>query len=681
MNAFSPGQRPPETIRSFVHLLHWRATTWPDAPALTFLPEGEGDGVTWTYRDLWAHGGGVALALRDRGAAPGERVAVVVDEGLAFHAALFGCMMAGVLAVPLHPPDPQRPDRTTRRITQVCAQAQVGYLITSPGHSATLDRAWPGPLPPVIDVTTVTPAVVDEPTQGRHDLAYLQYTSGSTSLPKGVAVSHHNLLHQLGNFDTGYDHDAQSVIVSWLPGTHDLGLVYGRMMPLFVGFRGVFFAPADFVRKPGRWLSAITKFRGTHSPTPNFGLELAVARTTPEQRAAFDLSSLKVVLNGAEPIRRASERRFVEAFTPHGLPKAALTHAYGMSESTAKITSEPINRTTPRFLDVRRDAYEAGRVELAGPHEPGPTIEVAGNGRTVGDTTAVIVDPETHIDLGADRVGEVWVSGDTVATGYFADPTSTEATFGAHTAEGRGPFLRTGDLGFLHEGELFLSGRLKDLVILRGENHHPQDLEWAVAHAHPAIRAGGIAAFAVPTDGEDSEQLVIAIEVNPTAESAAVFAAIRQALAAQGVAATTLVLVPPRAVPKTSSGKLQRSRARAQFIAGELPEVARAERTEAPSSPEPADLAATVRKAPPRRRRRLVARHLADIVGALVGLAAADVPHDMPLRDLGLDSVTAVDLVERVGRQLGGELAGTVLFDHPTIDALTEHLLTWFASD
>ncbi|MEM6930807.1 MAG: AMP-binding protein, partial [Myxococcota bacterium] len=640
---------PHSAIHTFVDLLHRRATTTPDRRAYTFLADGDGSGETQTCAEVWARAGGVARALAD--VPPGTRVALIVDEGHAFHAALYGCMLARVLAVPLHPPDPARPDRTLPRIVQVCAQADVQVLLSHGSHPTRLAGAWPGPPPRLLDIDQLGSDATFTPPEVRPaDIAYLQYTSGSTALPRGVRVSHRNLLHQLANFDHGYNHGPDSVMVSWLPATHDLGLVYGRMMPLFRGFEGVFMPPAAFVQRPIRWLQAVTRFGGTHSPSPNFGLELAVARTSEADRADLDLSSLEVIVNGAEPIRRATEERFVAAFRPHGLGARVVTHAYGMSEATAKITSEPPERSPPRFLRVRQSAYEAGRIELADAAEPG--LEIASNGGTVGDTVVRVVDPATRQELGEDRVGEVWVAGRTVAEGYHDAPEATEATFRATTSDGQGPYLRTGDLGFLHEGELYLSGRLKDLVILRGENHHPQDLEWAVEQAHPAVRAGGAIAFAVPT--HDGEGLVVVAEMNPQSPPDAVLSALRRDLAAHGVAAETLLLVPPRTVPKTSSGKLQRSRARERFLAGTLPGLGRAHAPRvAPTRADRGDLLKTLNGSSPRRRRKLLTADVAERVGALVGLAPDDVPRDMPLRDLGLDSVTGVELIEGLGRDLG----------------------------
>ncbi|MEN0067981.1 MAG: AMP-binding protein [Myxococcota bacterium] len=665
---------PDSEIRTFVDLLRFRASTTPDAIAYRFLPHGDGPGLTWTYQDLWARSRGVASWLQEQGLQPGDRVAVVVDEGLSFHAALYGCMIAQVVAVPLHPPDPGRPDRTLRRVVVVGAKAGVRLVLTTAQHTDVLRQAWEGPRPDhFVDIEPIGPSDVAPVTAPEAaSIAYLQYTSGSTSVPRGVRVSHDNLLHQLTNFDIGYAHDPDAVMVSWLPATHDLGLVYGRMMPIFKGIEGVFLDPADFVARPIRWLRAIHDHRGTHTPTPNFGLELAVARTTPTERQSLDLRSLRVIVNGAEPIRRSSEERFRETFAPYGLPGTALTHAYGMSESTAKITSEPIDRESARFLRVDRVAYEQGRIQVSS-HEAS-AIEVASTGSTVGDTVVRIVDPQTKAPQGPGQVGEVWVSGRTVAQGYEGEPDATKATFEAYMADGTGPFLRTGDLGFLHEGELYLSGRLKDLVILRGENHHPEDLEWTAEHAHAAIRPHGTAAFAVP--GPQGEALALVAEVTPEqSPPEVIIAALRKALAAHGVAAEALVLVAPRAVPKTSSGKIQRSRARDLYLSGALPTVHIALREATSQATSSSVLGQSLDGASPRRQTRLLTQHLRRLVGPLVGLAEADVPTDLPLRDLGLDSITGTELLEQVGRDLRVEVPGTALFDHPTIEALTRYLL------
>lgn len=667
-----------------VELLRWRAVHQPEKLGYTVLVDGEvSSAVDWSWGELDRRSRAVAAWLQQHGAVRGDRVLVLCEEGLEYLAAVFGCMYAGVLAVPVHPPDPRRLARTLPRMQTVAADAGVRFVCASRSVAASLEgQALSEARWLHLESVPSDPGAWVDPGLGTDDLAYLQYTSGSTSLPKGVMISHRNLLHQLTDFDTGYGHEPSSVVVSWLPATHDLGLVYGRFMPLFVGCRCVFFSPAAFMQRPARWPLALSHFRGTHSPSPNFGFEVAARKTGPEIRQGLDLSCVRVVLNGAEPIRRSAEAAFLEAFVPCGLPPASVTHAMGMSETTAKIMTEPPERSPARFVTVDPAAYERGEVAVVADGTPGG-LEIASNGTSVLDTEVRVVDPHTRATLGPDRVGELWVSGTTVAQGYFGNPEATEQTFRATTAEGEGPFFRTGDLGFVHEGEIYLSGRLKDVVIIRGQNHHPQDLEHSVARAHPALRPNCAAAFGV--SGAEGEQLVLVTEVDPSRIDGPerVFGALREAIGDHGVAPASLVLLPPRTLPKTSSGKIQRGLARAQFLAGELPALHRWDRSADPRSPsrvvevtmaEP-QLSQALAAASGRRRQRILVDHVCRVAADLIGVDASDIEPDRPFGELGLDSVTAVELVERIGRELGREVSGTVLFDHPTIDELCAFLL------
>ncbi|MEZ4237161.1 MAG: AMP-binding protein [Myxococcota bacterium] len=670
-----PHVPPADTLTA---LLRWRAAHEPDALGYTFLADGERDASdrTWTHLDRRARA--VAAWLAQQGIARGDRALMMFEEGLPYLDALFGCMYADILAVPVHPPDPGRLDRTLPRLLTIAEDAGVRVILTT---RDVVDAAS-GPLarePALARVVWLAVDEVDEaladawadPGVGPDDIAYLQYTSGSTATPKGVMVSHRNLLHQLADFDLGYDHGPDSVIVSWLPATHDLGLVYGRFMALYIGCRCVFFSPASFMQQPSRWMAAMSRWRGTHSPSPNFGFEVAARKAGDLQ--GLDLSHVKVLLNGAEPIRQASEERFVEVFAAAGLPGAAVTHAMGMSEATAKIMTEPIDRVPPMFLHVDAAAYERNEVVLVDRGAPGSRA-IASNGFTSGDTRVLIVDPHTLEALPEDRVGEMWVGGTTVAQGYWANEAATEHTFRAHTADGQGPFLRTGDLAFVHHGEIYLSGRLKDVIIVRGQNHHPQDLEWTVAGAHPALRPNCAAAFGVTVGDEEEVVLITEVVSEQVTDVEGIFGAIRAGLGEHGLAARSIVLMPPRTLPKTSSGKIQRTEARARYLAGDLPTVYR---WDAPVAEVPAPSGgwgAEVRAATGRRRLRLLLAQLQRVVAGLLGLDPDDVETDRPLGELGLDSVTAVEMVEGVGRELGLALPGTLLFDHPTLDALARHL-------
>lgn len=671
-----PTYAPP--VDSLVALLRWRAERQPSGIGYIYVADGERDARSRTWGDLDRRARAVAAWLAIHGA-PGDRALMMFEEGLEYLDALFGCMYASVLAVPVHPPDPRRLARTLPRLLNVAGDAGVTFVLTTRAIS-TGARAGFGSTPELADAHWLNVDEVDlsladtwvDPGAKPDDLAYLQYTSGSTALPKGVMVTHRNLLHQLADFDRGYDHTPDSVLVSWLPATHDLGLVYGRLMALFVGLRCVFTSPGAFMQKPSRWMALMSEYRGTHSPSPNFGFEVAARKA--ENPAALDLSSVRVLLNGAEPIRQESEERFAEVYAPSGLRPSAITHAMGMSEATAKVMTEPPDRSPPKFLHIDAAAYERNEIVLV-PRGTPNARSVASNGFTGGDTRVVIADPRTRTELPDDHVGEMWVSGTTVARGYWNNPEATETTFRAHTTGGDGPFLRTGDLAFVHEDEIYLCGRLKDVIIIRGQNHHPQDLEWVVGGVHPALRPNCAAAFGVPDP--QGEQLVVVTEVNEAllVDPEVVFGAIRAALSEQGLAAKSLVLMPTRGLPKTSSGKIQRSLARKLFLEGQLPLLHRWDAPEAPIAPEPDPIVGALVAAQGRRRLTLLVDHLVAVAAGLLGVDPREIETDRPFGELGLDSVTAVEMVERTGKGLGLDLPGTILFDYPTIEGLCRYLI------
>ncbi len=668
-------------VSTLVELLRHRARHQGDRVGYTFLQNGDPDSaIDRTYGALDLRSRAVASWLQARGA-KGDRVLMLFEEGLEYLDALFGCMYAQMLAVPVHPPDPRRLQRTLPRLLNIAEDAGITFVLTTADiATAAKDHLGTGAL---AQARWLALDELEEKVAGSwanhgatgSDLAYLQYTSGSTALPKGVMVSHHNLIYQLTDFDLGYGHTPDSTIVSWLPATHDLGLVYGRFMPLFVGCRCVFLSAAAFMQKPSRWPRALSAFRGTHSPSPNFGFEVAARKTTPAEVATLDLNPVEVLLNGAEPIRQESEELFFKTFAPAGLRPTAITHAMGMSESTAKIVTEPVGRTPPRFVHIDGAAYERNEIVLVERGAQGSRT-VASNGLPSSDTVVAIVDPSSRDRLPEGRVGELWVKGTTVAKGYYANADATESTFRARTTDGDGPWLRTGDLAFLHDRELYLSGRLKDVIIIRGQNHHPQDIEWSVGQAHAVLRPNCAAAFGIP-DGP-GEQLVVVTEVyeDKVKDAEEIFGAIRAAVGEHGLAARSIVLLPARALPKTSSGKIQRSLARALFLDGDLPSVARWDAQESAAPLPPAEgLLAALLAATGRKRSMLLVAHLRKVAAGLLGLDVADVEPDRPFGELGIDSVTAVDMVEQVGKALGLELSGTLLFDHPTIERLARHIV------
>ncbi len=658
----------PETL---VDLLRQRARTQPGRCAYVFLADGEQESAQVTYGELDARARAIAARLQGLVAA-GDRALLLYPPGLEFLAAFFGCLYAGVIAVPSYPPKRNRADPRLQSIAidagarLVLTDAEVlGELESRLTHAPEL-RALQWLASDAIPAAEA--AAWRAPAVGASHLAFLQYTSGSTSTPKGVMVSHGNLLHNLDDLDRGWDHTEASVMVTWLPIFHDMGLIYGALMPLFRGFKCVMLPPSSFLQRPARWLEAISRHRGTHSAAPNFAYDLCVASTTPAQRAALDLRSWIFSLNAAEPVRAETLSAFNAAFAPCGLSPLTVSPGYGLAEATLKVAALPRAEAT-RLLHVRGDALAQHRVE---PGEPGAadTQPIVGCGWGQVDNRYVVVDPETHVPCPADRVGEIWFAGQSVAQGYWQRPVETAETFGARLANGEGPFMRTGDLGFLRDREVYVTGRVKDLVILRGLNHYPQDIELTVEKAHPALRPSCSAAFSIEADG--GEALVIVQEIERThlrkLNVDEVVVAIRRAVAEQHeLPVSAVALLRTGSIPKTSSGKIMRRACRQQYLKNELelvgewrlPTPATAPATDAP----PVALEAAV-----------IETWLTVRLAQRLNLPAKQIDPGEPFSRYGLDSVAAVEFSGALERWLGRRLSPTLVYDYPNIRTLAAYL-------
>ncbi|MCY1057570.1 non-ribosomal peptide synthetase/type I polyketide synthase [Nannocystis sp. SCPEA4] len=687
---------PPASVRTLVDLLLHRTAAAPDLVLFRHLVDGDDHQQRLTLADLSQQARAIAVALAERLPA-GARVLLPHPPGFEFAAALLGCMCAGMVGVPVPPPEPGRRGPALRRLLAICRDADVAAVLTVVPIAAVADdlrAALPGVHWFLADDLDLALADRWSPPPGldARTVAYLQYTSGSTADPKGVVVDHGNLLHNCAALNDVYALDPASVMVYWVPTYHDLGLVYGVALPLFIGFTAVSLAPAAFLARPIRWLRAIDRWRGTHSVAPNFGYELVVARTRPDERAGLDLSCWRHALNGAEPIRAAAEAAFLAAFVPHGLPADALSHSYGMSEATAELTAEPPSRRGV-FLELDAAALERGRVVPLALHRSVPndiqekpvskdtvTRTVAGCGVPTGDTTLQIVDPDTCRPCPPGQVGEVWIRGASVARGYWRADDATRRTFGGRLDGDASStdHLRSGDLGFVHDGQLFITGRRKDLIILRGENHYPQDLEWAIQGRHPAIRPSGAVAFGLAghdTGREGDERLVLVTEVYPDRIGGLehLFAVLRDAVGEYGLALACAVLCPPGAVPKTSSGKVQRGPTKALFLAGTLPQLARWDLADLADLTVDDDLRDRLHHADLAAREQLLRDYLARLVALRIGVPTTSLP-DLPLARLGLDSLAGVEIAERLSVQLGHPVERGQILDGRTIADLARDL-------
>ncbi len=677
----NPPNQAPFVPLTLIDLLRWRSQHQSNKLAYRFLIDGETEEVAFTYAELDQQARAVA-ALLQRTMNPGDRALLLFPPGPEYIAAFFGCLYAGVVAVPAYPP---RINHPSPRLRAVAADSQATVALTTKNLLGSLDRLLAGD-PDLAalrwiatdDLDVNDHAAWQMPQLHSSTLAFLQYTSGSTSLPKGVMVSHANLLHNSAVIWKSLELGPDDHYVIWLPPYHDMGLIGCIIHPLCEGLSVTLMSPVAFLQRPIRWLEAISRYGGTIAGAPNFAYDLCVQKITPEQRATLDLSSWTVAFNGAEPIHYATLERFAETFASCGFRREALFCVYGLAESTLMVTSGKKARF-PTSVLLQTDALQQHTVRLAADGDQ-DTQRLAGSGLVLAEAPVRIVDPETRTQCAPDRIGEIWVAGKSVAQGYWQRPNETAETFQVHLADtGEGPFLRTGDLGFIHEGELFVTGRIKDLIIIRGRNYYPQDIELTVQQSHMALRPGCGAAFSI--DVGDEEQLVVVQELerqHRTMDAAQVVAAIRQAVAEQhDLQVYAVALLKPAGILKTSSGKIQRRACREAFLNGSL-DVLSVWTQGQPSQPGPAAAPVSELAAHPVQSD---ARSIAEIQSWLVTQLAERLkrsPQEIDVREpfvrYGLDSIGAIGISGDLEQWLGRRLAPTLVYEYPTIAALARYL-------
>ncbi|MEO1004788.1 MAG: fatty acyl-AMP ligase [Cyanobacteria bacterium J06638_38] len=580
---------------TIVDVLLDKSTTRPDQTAFTFLADGEHESGSCTYQTLDLQARAIAVQLLTK-VKPGDRALLVYPytSGLEFIAGFLGCLYAGVIAVTDYPRQhikslKQYQDRIVdcqaaiALTTEEFADRVKGQLISHPGMALKLN-ALPWIASDQVDLELAKQWQM--PNISAETLAFLQYTSGSTGQPKGVMVTHGNVLHNSQVIYQSFGHHAQTKILMWLPMFHDMGLIGGVMQPLFAGLPAVLMSPIALAQKPFLWLQAMSKYQITTSGGPNFAYDLLCQKVTAEQRATLDLSHWQVAFTGAEPVRAATLARFAELYQPCGFKPAAFYPCYGMAEATLFITGIDANEQ-PKVIYLDKKALTEDRVVAVTPDHP-DAKSVVSCGRTWLGDEIIIVDSEQKTKCREDRVGEIWATGAGIGTGYFQREEQTANTFQATLADNPDQtYLRTGDLGFIKDGELYITGRIKDMMILWGRNHYPQHIEETVETCHPALRPNHGAAFSVEVNGE--EQLVIAHEINRTdlrqLNAEEVIGAIRLAVGEQNLANVFAVaLLKTGSIPKTSSGKIQRRACQSMFLDGTLNTVAQWQQSEIPET-------------------------------------------------------------------------------------------------
>lgn len=674
----------PQVALNFVHLLRLRAQEQREKTAYTYLNDGESQETRLTYGELELRALAIAAHLQSH-LSLGERVLLLYPPGTEFPAAFFGCLCAGMVAVPAYPPHSKQ-FLASLRTTVVDAGATVAL-----STSATLEEyknfieqtCELAPLKWIATDTIADELANDwqEPALGADSLAVLQYTSGSTGNPKGVMVSHGNLLHNSAVIHTVFGHSPSLRGVIWLPPYHDMGLIGGIIQPIYAGGDAILLSSVHIIQKPLRWLMAISRYQGTTSGGPNFAYDLCVRKITPEQKAGLDLRSWEVAFNGAEPVRAESLHRFTAAFASCGFRSKAFLPCYGLAETTL-IACGCAKNAEPSILKADAQALNLGHFTQV-TDDRAPNLELVGNGEAPPDHTIIIADPQKHTSCDNDMIGEIWIAGPSVAQGYWHRPEESEESFQARCADtGRTPFLRTGDLGFFHDKQLYVTGRLKDLIIIRGLNHYPQDIERTVEKSHEALRAGCGAAFAVEVG--DEERLVVVQEIERrfirTLDAEAVIAAIRQHVTREhGLQAYAVVLLKTAGLPKTTSGKVKRRLCREHYIQGNLDVLAASEgypqEGAAGTSLQAWEECDDLETEDASERIHATQSSIAKMVSVLLKISFSKVDVHDPLNTMGIDSLMAVELKTAIEEDLGIEIPVEALFMGASIADLAAHVL------
>ncbi len=658
---------------SVIDLLRRAAEARPEQVAYTFLLNDGLEEVSITYEELDHQARKIAAYLQSQNLC-GNRVLLLYPAGLEYIAAFFGCLYAGAVAVPAYPP---KLNRSLTRLQTIAADAGAKLVLTTRSILSRIEGLFPQ-LPELQQLKwLMTDSLANDPADSWHmpavdgnTLAFLQYTSGSTAEPKGVMVSHGNILHNESMIQRLFEQTENSVIVGWLPFYHDMGLIGNVLQPLYLGARCILMAPMTFLQQPSLWLEAITRYRATTSGGPDFAYNLCIRKITDKQKAALDLSTWTVAYNGAEPVRRETIENFTAAFASCGFRREAFQPCYGLAESTLLVSGGK-RKSMPVLKAIETAALERHRVIDSDAGNDG-TRFIVSCGYGLPEQKLAIVEPETMTECLPGEIGEIWLSSPSVAGGYWNRPEQTAETFGAYlTGTKEGPYLRTGDLGFVHDGEIFVTGRRKDLIIVRGLNYYPQDIELTVEQSHEALRPGCSAAFAVNRNGD--EKLVIVQELNQRrqVDVEVVFDAIRMAVSGEHeLNPGEIVLAKAGSVPRTSSGKIRRSACREMLLAGEIEVVA------AWREPELDEVSAEPLPAPARDSSvEAIEGWLISLLASKLKIDAARIEKDKSLACYGLDSLIAIDLAHQVESAFDVHLAMVSFLQGLTVSELAARVL------
>lgn len=665
------------TAPTLVDLLRLRAAELGNKQAFRLVQDRGMEDLSVTYSALNRRAMAIGGHLQTL-TSPGERALLLFPPGLAFVEAFYGCLYAGLVAIPAAIPHRHRSFSTVNAIAEA---SKPSLILSTAEYCKTAQQLDAGMLAQVDRPWIATDKVPEEccdcwrnPQVEESHTALLQYTSGSTSTPRGVMLNHRNLLSNAAAIRWAFGNGPHDKGVSWLPPHHDMGLIGGIVQPVYCGATCTLMAPVLFLQRPRLWLETISKVRATVSGGPNFAYDLCVRKIPVAERRDLDLSSWQVAFTGAERVRAETLERFCEAFSDCGFRREAFLPCYGLAEATLMVSGG--SRQEPPVV-VHFDAAALQRHE-ARPLQAGDLASRAlvGCGACQPEHSIAIVDPQSRLRCAPGRIGEIWVKGTSVASGYFEQPKASDEVFGGRLGDtGEGPFLRTGDLGFLSGGQLFVTGRLKDVIIVRGRNYYAEDIENSLEGVHEAFRAGHCAAFSIETD--DGDSVVVVQEIEPRQRDlnadAAMEAVRRAVAAAHELEVGAILLAKAGAIPRTTSGKVRRSACRDCYLKGQLALVA--QWTACPRGTDE-----RLGGAPVRPCRRVSAEEieswLTRWIAARSGLPPAQIRAATPFADFGLGSLDAVQIAAELEQRLDRRLSPLTVYNYPNIAALAR----WLAS-
>ncbi len=657
----------------------------PDKVVYRFLLNGEEEVDSRTYLELYDKARVIASHVLTK-VNPGDRVLLLYPSSLEFIDAFFGCLLAGVIAVPAFPPNGKR---RLGRLEKVVSDCNASLLLTTEElYTKTNEWFSKEVFSAVGWLKTDVLEYQNEkilPKISAETVAFLQYTSGSTGNPKGVIVSHANMVHNSLLIKSAFKHTLASSVVGWLPIYHDMGLIGNVIQPFFVGITSVLMSPTAFIQKPIRWLKAISKYRATSSGGPNFAYDLCTNQIKEEDLEGLDLSCLKVTFNGSEPIRPETLSKFAYRFQSFGFRKNSFFPCYGMAETTLFV-SGTIHAEEPSKLCLNKKELAEGKIVLGKDDDTLDNTCFIGNGCVAKGLKVIVVDPDTKELCAKNEVGEIWVKGASIAQGYWNKKELTDEFFNAYSLykdgrvnKSKGSYLRTGDMGFLHNKELYISGRLKEMMIINGVNHFPQDIERTVQASNKDLQENAGAAFSVEVNGK--EALVLVQELKRTSMRSYDFDEIVNAVCTaifqnHELAVHELVLVSPGRVSKTSSGKIKRLAAKASYESNSVQGIIEwvlgkdtvKENTAIMSIPEKAEMATAVFSLSETEQ------WLRENISADLQLEISKVTIDKSFAELGMTSLQGIQLSGRLSEYLGREVSPALMYSFPTIRTLAANL-------